>query len=137
MSFVFSQFKCCVLVLFFQLSFPIKFQLEIILAIVGKTKYQEQWEKDFSSIQKVKTDCYSAFCKKCPQCFRIDSSGICQVRSLKRVTLKVVSLNKILPWKVCLRESEGDHKLESHAITAVAYRQKTKTKRKLLKMSVK
>ena len=107
------------------------------MAIVGKTKYQEQWEKDFSSIQKVKTDCYSAFCKKCPQCFRIDSSGICQVRSLKRVTLKVVSLNKTLPWKVCRRESEGDHKLESHAITAVAYRQKTKTKRKLLKMSVK
>ena len=104
---------------------------------MGKTKYQEQWEKDFSSIKKVKTDFYSAFCKKCLQRFSIDSSGICQLRSLKRVTLKVLRLNKTITWSVCLRESEGDHKLESHAITAVAYRQKTKAKRKLLKMSVK
>ena len=40
-------------------------------------------------------------------------------------------------WSMCLRESEGDHKLESQAITVVAHRQKTKTKQRLLKMSVK
>ena len=45
------------------------------------TKYQEQWEKDFSWIQKVKTDCYCAFCIKCLQHFRIDSSGISEVCS--------------------------------------------------------
>ena len=48
---------------------------------MGKTKYQEQWEKEFSWIEKVKTDCYSAFSKNRLQRFRIDSSGICQVRS--------------------------------------------------------
>ena len=32
---------------------------------------------------------------------------------------------------MCLRESGGDHKLESQAITDVAYRQKTKTKQRL------
>ena len=48
---------------------------------MGETKYQEQWEKESSWIQKVKTDCYSAFSKKCLQHFGIDSSGICQVRS--------------------------------------------------------
>lgn len=62
-------------------SFPIKFLLKIILAIMGKTKYQEQWQKGFSWLQKVKTDCYSAFCKKCLRRFRIYSSGICQVCS--------------------------------------------------------
>ena len=48
---------------------------------MGKTKYQEQWEKDFLGFKKVKTDCYSAFCKKCLRHFRIDSSGIYRVRS--------------------------------------------------------
>ena len=35
---------------------------------------------------------------------------------------------------MCLRESEGDHKLESQAITVVAYRQKTKTSKNECKM---
>ena len=37
--------------------------------------------KDFSWIQKVKTDCYNAFCEKCLRRFRIDRCGICQVGS--------------------------------------------------------
>ena len=48
---------------------------------MGKTKYQEHQEIDFYWIQKIKTDCYTAFCKTFLQRFKIDSSGICQVRS--------------------------------------------------------
>ena len=49
---------------------------------MGKTKYQEQWEKDFAWIQKGKTSrpiVIVLFVKKCLWHLRIDSGGICQV----------------------------------------------------------
>ena len=53
------------------------------------------------------------------------------------MTFKVFNLNKTNFGIMCLKESGGDHKLESYAIADVADRQKTKTKQRLLKMIVK
>ena len=46
--------------------------------------------------------------------------------------LKILNLNKTNSRSMCLMESEG-----SQAVADVAYRQKTKIKQRLLKMSVK
>ena len=48
-----------------------------------KTSYLSKWEKDYQWLTSVKkkNDKYSACCKLCLKSFRIDGSGIFQVKS--------------------------------------------------------
>ena len=48
---------------------------------MGKTKYCNKWEKTYPWHGKVNQDEYSAYCKLCLKSFRIDNSGISQVKS--------------------------------------------------------
>ena len=48
---------------------------------MGKTKYCNKWEKTYPWLGKVNQDEYSAYCKLCLKSFRIDNSGISQVKS--------------------------------------------------------
>ena len=48
---------------------------------MGKTAYKKSWENEFPWISPVKKDIFKAYCKTCLKVFKIDGSGICQVRS--------------------------------------------------------
>ena len=48
---------------------------------MGKTCYQTKWQESFPWLARVKSDIYKAYCKQCLKTFRIDGSGIAQVRS--------------------------------------------------------
>lgn len=45
-----------------------------------KVKYRAEWEKEFSWLSPSTTGIYLAYCKLCKKDFRIDNSGICQVK---------------------------------------------------------
>ena len=47
----------------------------------GKTCYSSLWEKEFRWLTNVQYDKYSAMCTMCQKVFKIDGSGISQVRS--------------------------------------------------------
>ena len=46
---------------------------------MGKTTYREAWEKDFRWLKRT-VDSSCAFCKLCQKAFKIDASGIPQVK---------------------------------------------------------
>ena len=46
---------------------------------MGKTTYREAWEKDFRWFKQT-VDSSCAFCKLCQKMFKIDESGISQVK---------------------------------------------------------
>lgn len=48
---------------------------------MGKTKFQDKWILEYPFLQPVKNDCYSAFCTICLRKFKIDGSGVSQVKS--------------------------------------------------------
>ena len=48
---------------------------------MGKTKFQDKWISEYPFLQPVKNDCYSAFCTICLKKFKIDGSGVSQVKS--------------------------------------------------------
>lgn len=48
---------------------------------MGKTKFQQKWMKDFPWLRPVKNDVYQAFCMQCLKKFRVDGSGLSQVKS--------------------------------------------------------
>lgn len=45
------------------------------------TKYSSEWERSFSWLKKCPSDTSSAMCKACNSTFKIDGSGIAQVKS--------------------------------------------------------
>ena len=47
---------------------------------MGTTTYREAWEKDFRWLKRT-VDSSCAFCKLCQKTFKIDASGISQVKS--------------------------------------------------------
>ena len=48
---------------------------------MGKTRFQQDWKKEKPWVKEVDGDVYQAFCTLCFKRFRIDGSGISQVRS--------------------------------------------------------
>lgn len=48
---------------------------------MGRTSYQASWEKQFPWLQKVNSDIYRAYCKICCKSFKVDGSGVSQVKS--------------------------------------------------------
>ena len=48
---------------------------------MGKSAYKASWEEEYDWLAPVKTDKHRAFCKRCKKCFRVDGSGVSQVKS--------------------------------------------------------
>ena len=54
---------------------------QIFMAAKRQTSYCESWEKEFPFLRGIPTDKYRGLCVACNKTFRIDGSGISQVRS--------------------------------------------------------
>ena len=48
---------------------------------MGITNYQKSWEKEYTWLAPKANDIYSAYCKICLKSFKIDKSGVGQVKS--------------------------------------------------------
>ena len=79
---------------------------------MGKTTFKKSLEKDYPWLQAVLDDTFAAFCKQCCKKFKIDGSGVLQVRSHAKARKEPLDLNKrpfnivgsseVLEPKICL-----------------------------------
>ena len=61
---------------------------------MGNTTYKKSWEKDYPWLQAFRDDTFAAFCKHCCKKFKIDGSGVSQVRSHAKTHMKPFDLNQ-------------------------------------------
>ena len=65
----------------------------------GNCGYQKAWEKNYPLLSCVKTDKKLAHCGICPKSFRIDNSGIGQVKSHAKSHESEKKKKEVLNWR--------------------------------------
>ena len=65
----------------------------------GTCKYQKSWEKDYPWVSSVRTDLQSAYCGICLKSFKINNSGVGQLKSHSKCHKSGKRKETTLNWK--------------------------------------
>ena len=68
--------------------------------IPGTCKYQKAWEKDYPWVSSVRTDPQSAYCGICLKSFKINNSGVGQLKSHSKCHESGKRKETALNWKI-------------------------------------
>ena len=101
-----SHFNCT---LFSKLGHSISRWIIIVIQIdqemPGTCKYQKAWGKDYPWVSSVRTDPQSTYCGICLKSFKINSSGVCQLKSHSKCHESGKRKETALNWENQWRQS--------------------------------